>query len=164
MKLSKKKLLILSCAGAAILLVVFLAVNVGFWCNEDCISVAFDKAAMKKVDRAAVIVDGTEYPITDPWLIRQLADQTVVSTHTLLCNSQEGRWIELYDGDKLVRRMNWEQAHDGVIVYASDQTHWIFGEAEYGQTYLTQEVLDALYEAIGQIPTPYCSQTARGDW
>lgn len=123
-----------------------------------CVSIAFDKWDMMWVDKMIVYVDGETYEITDTDLVREMARVTAVAEYYEGCQAIESerrsnnytRWIELYVGERMVRRMPWLKNHDWIQVYEADAAHWIF----FGNTgvgYVSEEGgwLPRLYEAIG---------------
>ncbi len=136
-------------------LLVFLLVNAAVeanpWDSGGCFSVTFDKLAMATADRAVIVVGEERYEISDIQLVRDITEQTMCATNTDLCCSSRGnRWIEIYRGESLVRRMRWEEFHDSVIVYEADLTHWVFPSSDgHGLVSLSDELLAELKAVIG---------------
>lgn len=148
----KKKnwwLLILAmCVIAAALIVPqFVAVHFGLFdsAGGSCISVVFDKHSVITADRIVYRVGDQEITITDPETVGYIAKQFVVANRAGLCPSQQNRWMYIYNGDKLVRSMQWRACEEFVDIYEADSTHWLLpGEVRTGQVELSREFLDYL--------------------
>ena len=137
----------------ASVVLLLLVLNVSIEANPNdgggCYSIAFDKLPMLMADKAVICVDGERYEITDTNLVDQITDETMCATNTDLCFSENDRWIELYCGKTLIRRMRWEDHHDSVIVYEADIAHWVFPSMEgYGMVTLSDELLSKLYAVL----------------
>ncbi len=149
--MERKKVRILIAVGAAVLclcLAVGLFVGIRI-APYECITVVFDKHQMKNADRILIRVGNGCYEVTDGDLIREITDSTLYAqTWGQCCEAQPDRWIEVYQGEMLVRRMGWEQAHDGILVYEPDAGHWILGAQGPGQVYLPEKVLEKLEAVI----------------
>ena len=112
--------------------VLFLLVlNVGASVNLNakeggsCISITFDKLPMLLVNKAVLYVDGEQYDISDNKLVREIAYESIVATNTDICiHGAEKRWIELYVGDVLIRRIGWTE-HDDFLIYEASLIYWI---------------------------------------
>ena len=71
------------------------------------------------------------------------------ATNTDLRHPNTERWIELYRGDRLIRRMRWEDNHGGIVVYEADWLHWVFpGDSGEGLVYPSEELLAQLNALI----------------
>lgn len=154
MNQKRKRILCLGvCLAAAVVLIVLPAVSAAVSMNPSdnggCFSVAFDKAAMRSADRAVICVNEERYEISDPALVREIADQTLAATNTDLRHPNTERWIELYRGDRLIRRMRWEDNHGGIVVYEADWLHWVFpSDSGEGLVYPSEELLAQLNALI----------------
>ncbi len=114
-------------------LAVYRMFNIGIRCNPfdsgGCIAIVYDKAAMRAADKVVLCVGEDRYEITNLFWVHWITEETMVATHTCLRYSPTtDRWIEIYRGDTLVRRMQWATCVDetGVFVYQEDSTHQIY--------------------------------------
>lgn len=140
----RTKLLIVSSVVLVLLLLLNVSVRFNPKDNGGCISVALDKLPMMLANRAVLTVGEERYEISDPSLVHQIALQTVCATNTGLCRGNTDRWIELYWGSIPVRKMQWEDFHDQVVVYYDDGLHWIAGPGETSLANLSDEVKEKL--------------------
>lgn len=120
-------------------LAVYRLFNIAIRCNPfdsgGCIAIVYDKAAMRAADKVVLCVGENRYDITDVFLVHRITEATMVATHTCLhYNSRTDRWIEIYHGETLVRRMQWAECADetGVFVYKEDSSHQIYRGYEEG--------------------------------
>ena len=141
--------------------VLFLLLNVSIGSKIEmvrgCISIAFDKWDMMWADKAILYVDGQEYVITDIDLVREIAKDTAVATYYEECECTAGykndRWIELYVGDRQIRRMQWLESHDWVRTYDTDAFHWVlFNDTDAGYAELDLELCQKLYQLVKEGP------------
>lgn len=154
MKLTKAQkwelLVILALLLLALILIPNVSIASGLKDAGGCVSVSFDKWDMMNADKLVIKIGAAEYTTTDTDFIRQFAQETVAGTHTDYCcaNTEYDKWIEIYKGDRLVRRMRWIQNHDA-IAYEADAGHWVlFGDE--GHSFLSNDVRRKLYEMIGK--------------
>jgi hypothetical protein len=133
--MTKKKriLLVLSiCLLAVGVLAVYPLTKVAVCFNPfdsgGCIAVAYDKAAMRAADRVVLCVGEDRYEITDADFVDEITKELMVATHTGLRYAKVDRWIEIYSGDMLVRRMLWAECtvQNGVFIYFEDELHPIY--------------------------------------
>lgn len=127
--------LLLSVCVVVLVLVVltlttYMAVNINVFGNGGCISVAFDKASLKRADKIIIRTDEKQYEITDPDVISMIVSETMVATNTDLRYPNTERWIDVYSGNTLVRSMRWADNHDTIVVYNRDSIHWIYPSME----------------------------------
>lgn len=110
-----------------LLLVFNVSVSINLNAKEggSCISVTFDKLPMLLVNNAVLCVDGDQYNIPDRELASEIAHESIVATNTDLCVHSKDRWIDLYWGNVLVRRIYWETDHNMFVVYKASLIHWI---------------------------------------
>lgn len=157
---TKKWIITISiCLALLLFLITSVSIRNNFVDDQygECISIAFfEKWKMWTVDKVVIETDtGKRIEITDSELVEDILDETTVATHAT--QSKHGnyhRWIYLYDGDKLVRSMEWTQCCDTVEVYEADAGHWFItpdgSTADVGFVYLSDELvdeIDALLEA-----------------
>ena len=112
-------------------------------------SVVFDKAFVLSADKI-VVRDGDDViTITDKALVREIAANFVVANRTDLCGYHDDKWMEIYNGDKLVRNIHWN-AHDNLVeVYQPDALHWVWpSSSKIGQIELSREFVTRLNEIL----------------
>ena len=138
-----------------VLVLILLFLNIGVSVNLNakeaggCISVTFDKLPMLLVNKAVLYVDGEQYNISDSKLVREIARESIVATNTDLCvHGAEIRWIDLYVGDVLIRRVGWTD-HDDFLVYEASLIHWIpFSAGGDGLASPPKELISSLESLI----------------
>lgn len=131
------------------MLILNVGISVNLRDSGGCISVTFDKFPMLLVNKAVLCVDGKQYDISDSKLVRQIANESIVATNTDLCIHSKERWIDLYLGNLLVRRIYWEPEHDMFIVYKESLIHWIFFSFEGdGLVFPSDELIQSLESII----------------
>ena len=145
----KIRLIIILSSAAIVLLIAsqFVAIHNGMFSSSggSCIAVAFDKASVMGADKIVYKAEGKEITITDPIVVKEIASHFVVATRAGLCNSQDDRYMYIYNGDKLVRSLRWRCCEEIVDIYEEDATHWLFPpECHTGQVELSKEFLDYL--------------------
>ena len=93
-----------------------------------CVTIVYDKAAMRAADRVVLCVGEDRYEITDADFVDEITEELMIATHTGLRYAAIDRWIEIYSGDTLVRRMMWAECTDrnGVFIYFEDALHPIY--------------------------------------
>ena len=131
----KRWLIPISVLAGVLLLVALLVLNVGVHFNptdnSDCISVVFDKLPMLLANRAVLVKGNERYDISDADLVDDIVQETMVATHSGLRHTKRERWIEIYWGDILVRKIQWVGGLDEMfIVYQPDLIHWVIPMAE----------------------------------
>ena len=136
-------------------LVIFIAVStrfVGIDANLKMagggLCISFDKWDMERANKIVVQVGDKNYTLTDLELVRAIARESVAGTYSDYCcaHSPDG-WMEIYRGDKLLRRMDFMSNHGG-LAYDADASHWVlFGEK--GHAFLSNETRQKLETIIG---------------
>ena len=148
----KKKRLIQLVIGLCIGIFLFLNVGIagGWKTDHSAICISFDKWAMMTADKVLIWNDGTLYTITDPDFVRQITRETTVAEYNeqYCCASETGGLIEIYKGDRLIRRMRWATGHS-MVAYDADLLHWVFFGKE-GHASLSRELIEKLNELTGQ--------------
>lgn len=133
-----------------ITVLLLLVLNVGIRVNMDIgISVTFDKLPMLLVNKAVLYVDGEQYDISDSKLVREIARGSIVATNTDICvEGAKKRWIELYVGDVLIRRIGWTD-HDDFLIYEASLIHWMpFSQVGDGLVSPPDELINRLESII----------------
>ena len=131
-----------------ILVVVFLVFNVGVHFNlkngQDCLSIVFDKLPMLLANRAVLVCGTNRYDISDTDLVGDIVQETMIATRSGLRYMTQDRWIEIYCGPILIRRIEWVGGLDEMfIVYQPDLIHWVIPMAE-GMVFPSEELLARL--------------------
>lgn len=141
-----------------VLVLLVLNVNLGIYPNgakysgQGCISVSFDKAPLLLADRIVICQGDSRHEITDRGLIWDVVTESRIPTNAGLRHMQTDRWIEIYCGDLLVRKMRWATALGGdvFVVYEADSLHWIFPEdLSEGQVFPSADLVARLKSACG---------------
>ena len=125
----------------------FVAIHNGLFSSAggSCIAVVFDKASVMGADKIIYQVGEKEITITDQETVKKIASQFVVANRAGLCNSQDDRYMFIYNGDKLVRSLRWRCCEEIVDIYEEDSAHWLLpAECHTGQVELSREFLDYL--------------------
>ena len=130
---------------AALFLNVSISGEPGMAGGAVCIS--FDKWDMLRSDKIVIGYRGETYTVTDPVFVRSFARETLAGTYSEYCcsNLNDG-WVEIYRGDRLLRRMRYIANHEA-LAYEADAAHWVlFGEE--GHAFLSKNVWEKLHEII----------------
>ena len=152
--MTKKKGIILVVIGlCAVLLAVMLATNVSIGgaptMAGGCVCISWDKWDMMRADKIVLALSDESYTITDPELIRALAEDTLTGDYTnYCCAKEEDGWIEIYRGDRLLRRMRYIENHNA-FAYEADGSHWVLFGNE-GHAFLEQDTIQKLGDYIGE--------------
>lgn len=149
---SKKHIIIISVCVCIVILVAVLSAHIGVDADLKMagggLCVSFDKWDVMRADKIIIHIDDETYTLTDIELIRSIARESVAGTYSDYCcaHSPDG-WMEIYRGDKLLRRMDYVSNHGG-LAYHSDVTHWVFF-GEQGHAFLSNETRQKLETIIG---------------
>ena len=151
----KKRILVLAIVTALVLLSwIFVDVSVESIIRDEagsCICVVFDKPLVKGADRIVIYENGQVITITDKDTVRQIAGLFTVANRTGLCEHTGDLRLEIYHGDRLVRKIT-ENCDDGFYhIYDRDLLHWVFPSADKnGQLELSDEDQLWLMQIIDQ--------------
>jgi hypothetical protein len=129
----------------------FVAIHNGLFSSTggSCIAVVFDKASVMGADKIVYQIGSKEITITDPATVKEIASHFVVANRAGLCNSQDNRYMFIYNGEKLVRSLRWRCCEEIVDIYEEDATHWLLpAECHTGQVELSREFLNYLDSLI----------------
>ena len=102
------------------------------------LSVVFDKAEVLGADKVVLRDGDKSLTITDRKQVRDIARDFVVANSWGLCGYHNDRWIDIYNGDKLVRQIHWNAHDDLAVVYKKDSKHWMLHGSE-GQVTLSKK-------------------------
>jgi hypothetical protein len=151
----KKRILVFVIVTALVLLSwIFVDVSVESIIRDEagsCICVVFDKPLVKGADRIVIYENGQVITITDKDTVRQIAGLFTVANRTGLCEHTGDLRLEIYNGDRLVRKIT-ENCEDGFYhIYDRDLLHWVFPSADKnGQLELSDEDQLWLMQIIDQ--------------
>ena len=140
----KKRILVFAIVTALVLLNwIFVDVSVESIVRDEagsCICVVFDKPLVKGADRIVIYENDQVITITDKDTVRQIAGLFTVANRTGLCEHTGDLRLEIYHGDRLVRKIT-ENCDDGFYhIYDRDLLHWVFPSADKnGQLELSDE-------------------------
>ena len=131
--MTKTKKIIGICVCAGIVLLLFAAwligrnvgINNPFAPLGNAISVVFDKAQVLDADKVVLREGDKSLTITDPAQVRSIAEDFLVANSSGLCGYYQDRWIYIYNGEKLVRKIHWNDHDNLATVYQADLTHWL---------------------------------------
>ena len=151
----KKRIFVLAIVTALVLLSwIFVDVSVESIIRSEagsCICVVFDKPLVKGADRIVIYENGQVITITNKDTVRQIAGLFTVANRTGLCEHTGDLRLEIYHGDRLVRKIT-ENCDDGFYhIYDRDLLHWVFPSADKnGQLELSDEDQLWIMQIIGQ--------------
>ena len=151
----KKRILVFAIVTALVLLSwIFVDVSVESIIRSEagsCICVVFDKPLVKGADRIVIYENGQVITITNKDTVRQIAGLFTVANRTGLCEHTGDLRLEIYHGDRLVRKIT-ENCDDGFYhIYDRDLLHWVFPSADKnGQLELSDEDQLWIMQIIGQ--------------
>ena len=135
----------------ATLLVLILQENVAVGSSGGgggCVSIVFDKAAVIGADRIVIRQDGREITVTDAEIVSRIASEFVVANKTALCDHTDMQ-IEVYNADKLVRHVYWNESCGLATIYDTDAAHWIIPfEGKTGQVELSREFIELVERIV----------------
>ena len=150
MSLKKKKTVIgLACLFLVMLIVLSMNVSISGepWMAGGAICISFDKWDMMRADKIIIGFQGGTYTVTDPVFIRAFSRETLAGTyHEYCCSNLNEGWVEIYRGDRLLRRMRYIANHEA-FAYDADFTHWVLFGKE-GHAFLSKEVWEGLHIII----------------
>lgn len=149
----KKKKIIIGLVCVCLILLIALSLNVSIsgepWMAGGSVCISFDKWDMLRSDKIIIGFRGETYTVTDREFVRSFSKETLAGTYSGYCCSHlDDGWIEIYRGDRLLRRMRYIENHEA-FAYEADATHWIlFGEE--GHAFLSRGMQEKLREIISK--------------
>ncbi len=147
--IDKRKVAIVCVIVVVVLLFLNVSVRLNPFDGGGCFSVAFDKLPMLLADRAVIRDGENHYEINDFAFVKEITSATMCATNTDLCSHDTDRWIDIYCGNVLIRSMQWEANHNGIIVYQAGPLHWVFPSVEgKGIVYPSEEFIAKLEAVI----------------
>lgn len=147
----KKKKIILGLVCLCLILLIALSLNVSIsgepWMAGGAVCISFDKWDMLRADKIIIGYRGKTYTVTDPAFVQAFSQETLAGTYSdYCCSNLEDGWVEIYRGDRLVRRMRYIANHEA-FAYEADLTHWVLFGKE-GHAFLSRAVWEKLREII----------------
>lgn len=148
----KKKRIMIGLVSLSLILMIVLSLNVSISGEPldagGAVCISFDKWDMLRADKIIIGFDGETYTVTDPEFIRAFSKETLAgSFHEYCCSNLDEGWVEIYRGDRLVRRMRYIANHEA-FAYEADITHWVLFGKE-GHAFLSSDLRQKLQEIIG---------------
>ena len=111
------------------------------------VCISFDKWDMQRADKIVIGHRGETHTIKDAGFIKAFCKETLAGTyHEYCCSDLDEGWVEIYRGDRLVRRMRYVANHDA-FAYEADIAHWVLFGNE-GHAFLSKDVRDQLDEIL----------------
>ncbi len=117
-----------------------------------CFSVVFDKVFVKGADRVVIHEGKQVFTVTDKEAVRQIADTFLVANCTDVCSvDRYGMYMEVYNGNLLVRVVRRNHCSEAWDIYNRDLFHWVFpSDSGIGKVVLTNEELARLEQLLAQ--------------
>ena len=111
------------------------------------VCISFDKWDMLRSDKIIIGYRGETYTVTNPEFVLGFSRETLAGTYSEYCCSDlDDGWVEIYRGNRLVRRMRYIANHDA-FAYEADITHWVLFGKE-GHAFLSKGTWEKLHEII----------------
>lgn len=147
----KKKKIIIGLVCLCLILLIALPLNVSIsgepWMAGGAVCISFDKWDMLRADKIIIGYRGKTYTVTDPEFVQSFSKETLAGTYSdYCCSNLDDGWVEIYRGDRLVRRMRYIANHEA-FAYEGDLTHWVLFGKE-GHAFLSRDVWEKLREII----------------
>ena len=109
------------------------------------VCISFDRWDMLRADRIIINLHGEIYTITDHEFVQAFSKETLAGTYSEYCCSElNDGWVEIYRGDRLLRRMRYIANHDA-FAYEADIAHWVLFGKE-GHAFLSRDMCNKLQE------------------
>lgn len=148
----KKKKIIIGLVCLCLILLIALSLNVSIsgepWMAGGAVCISFDKWDMLRADKLIIGFRGETYTVTGPEFIRAFSKETLAGTYSdYCCSNLNDGWVEIYRGDRLLRRMRYIANHEA-FAYEADATHWVLFGKE-GHAFLSSDLRQKLQEIIG---------------
>lgn len=126
---------------------------------ESCFSIAFDKLQMNLVDRIVIKTPIKETVITDPLLINEIVNNTMVADSKGYNVDYDEYFLQLFHDGTLIREMRQSSDFPNIIeVYKTDRAHWCFpNENETGTVHVSIELLKKIENALETDGNSYVS-------
>jgi len=147
----KKKKIMIGLACLCLVLLIVLSLNVSIsgepWMAGGAVCISFDKWDMLRADKIIIGFQGETYTVTDSEFIRAFSQETLAGTrYEYCCSNENDGWVEIYRGERLLRRMRYIANHEA-FAYEADSTHWVLFGKE-GHAFLSKDLWEKLHETI----------------
>ena len=111
------------------------------------VCISLDKWDMLRADKIIIGFQGETYTVTDSEFIRAFSQETLAGTrYEYCCSNENDGWVEIYRGERLLRRMRYIANHEA-FAYEADSTHWVLFGKE-GHAFLSKDLWEKLHETI----------------
>lgn len=150
--MKKKKWIMIALVSLCLILLITLSLNVSIsgepWMAGGAVCISFDKWDMLRADKIIIGYRGETYTVADPEFVQAFSQETLAGTYSgYCCSNLDDGWVEIYRGNRLLRRMRYIANHDA-FAYEADVAHWVlFGEE--GHAFLSRDMWEKLHEIIG---------------
>ena len=150
---AKKKKIAIILASLFLLLLIIASLNVSIsgepWMAGGAVCISFDKWDMLRADKIIISCRGETYTVTDPAFVWAFSKETLSGTyHEYCCSKLNDGWVEIYRGDRMIRRMRYIENHDA-FAYEADASHWVLFGKE-GHAFLSRDVWEQLRKFTGR--------------
>lgn len=147
----KKKKTIIGLACLCLILLIALSLNVSIsgepWMAGGSVCISFDKWDMLRANKIIIGYRGETYTVTDPEFVQAFSQETLAGTYSdYCCSNLDDGWVEIYRGDRLLRRMRYIANHEA-FAYEADVTHWVLFGNE-GHAFLSRDMWEKLHKII----------------
>lgn len=147
----KKKKIMIALVSLCLILLITLSLNMSIsgepWMAGGAVCISFDKWDMLRADKIIIGYRGETYTVTDPEFVQAFSQETLAGTYSdYCCSNLDDGWVEIYRGNRLLRRMRYIANHEA-FAYEADAAHWVlFGEE--GHAFLSSDMWKKLREVI----------------
>lgn len=147
----KKKKVIIGMVCFCLILLIAIPLNVSISGEPlmagGAVCISFDKWDMLRADKIIIGYRDKTYTVTDPEFIQVFSGETLAGTYSeYCCSNLDDGWVEIYRGERLLRRMRYISNHDA-FAYDADITHWVLFGKE-GHAFLSRDAWEKLHEII----------------
>ncbi len=147
----KKKWIRIGFVSLALILLITLFLCVGISGDPlmagGAVCISFDKWDMLRADKIIIDYRGELYTVTNPEFVQAFSKETLAGTYSeYCCSNLDDGWVEIYRGNRLVRRMRYIANHDA-FAYEADITHWVLFGKE-GHAFLSSDLHQKLQEIV----------------
>ena len=147
----EKKKIMIALVSLCLILLITLSQNISIsgkpWMAGGSVCISFDKWDMLRADKIIIGYCGKTYTVTDPEFVQAFSQETLAGTYSeYCCSNLDDGWVEIYRGNRLLRRMRYIANHEA-FAYEADVAHWVlFGEE--GHAFLSRDMWEKLHEII----------------
>ena len=140
--------LVILCMTLLITLSLCVSISGEPWMAGGTVCISFDKWDMLRADKIIIGYRGETYTVTDLKFVQSFSKETLSGTYSdYCCSNLDDGWVEIYRGDRLLRRMRYIANHEA-FAYEADRTHWVLFGKE-GHAFLSSDLQQKLQEILG---------------